>query len=65
VSAASSAAGSGVVLGIVLVFLLQQIGTIALSDLVRSLFYFAIAAVAGGVIFGLIAWAAGRGTRGS
>lgn len=62
-SAASSAAASGVVLGIVLVFLLQQFGFLELSGIVLSLLYFVIAAVVGGAIFGGAAKAAGRGTK--
>ena len=59
-SYASSAAGSGAVLGIVLVFLLQQFGLLALTGIVLSAVYFAIAAIAGGLIFGFAARAAGR-----
>lgn len=62
-SEASSAATSGVVLGIVLVFLLQQFGVISLTSLFTSILYFAIAAVIGGVVFGAAAVAAGRGAR--
>lgn len=62
-SEASSAATSGVVLGIVLVFLLQQFGVISLTSLFTSILYFAIAAVIGGVMFGAAAVAAGRGAR--
>ena len=59
-SATSQAAGSGAVLGIVLVFLLQQFGVLALSDLVLSLVFFVVAAVVGGVLCGLAARRAGR-----
>ena len=59
-SAASSAASSGAVLGIVLVFLLQQFGVLALSGIVTSILYFAIGAIVGGVLFGVGARAAGR-----
>lgn len=62
-SAASSAASSGAVLGIVLVFLLQQFGVLVLSAIVLSVLYFAIAAIVGGVIFGVAARAAGRRGR--
>ena len=62
-SAASSAAPSGVVLGIVLVFLLQQFGWLPLSSLLPSLIDFVIAAVVGGVIFGVAAKLAGLGTK--
>jgi len=63
VSAASSAAASGVVLGIVLVFLAQQFGWLPLTDLLTSIFYFAIAVIVGGVVFGVPAKIAGRGTK--
>jgi hypothetical protein len=60
VSAASSAASSGAVLGIVLVFLAQQFGYLALTGIVASVIYFAVAAIVGGVVFGVAARAAGR-----
>jgi hypothetical protein len=63
VSAPSSAAASGVVLGIVLVFLAQQFGWLALTGLFSSIFYFAIAVIVGGVAFGVPAKIAGRGTK--
>jgi hypothetical protein len=59
-SAASSAASSGAVLGIVLVFLLQQFGELSLSGILVSVLYFAVAAIVGGVIFGVAAKLAGR-----
>ncbi len=59
-SATSSATSSGVVLGIVLVFLAQQLGFLALSDLVTSILYFAVGAIVFGVIFGIAARLAGR-----
>jgi hypothetical protein len=59
-SAASRAASSGAVLGIVLVFLMQQFGLLALTGIVASVLYFAVAAILGGVVFGVAAWAAGR-----
>jgi ABC-type Fe3+ transport system permease subunit len=59
-SATSQAAGSGAVIGIALVFLLQQFGVLALSDLVTSVVLVVVAAVVGGVICGLGARRAGR-----
>ncbi len=59
-SYASSGAGSGAVLGIVLVFLLQQFGILALTGILWSAIYFAVAAIAGGLLFGFLARAAGR-----
>lgn len=59
-TAVSSAASSGAVLGIVIVFLLQQYGLLALNGLLESVLYFVIAAVVGGVAFGAAARAAGR-----
>jgi len=59
-SATSQATSSGVVFGIVLVFLLQQFGLLALSDLLMSVLYFAVAAIVGGVVCGLAARRAGR-----
>lgn len=56
----STAASSGAILGIVFVFLVQQFGLLALTDLATSIVYFAVGAIVGGVIFGLAAWAAGR-----
>ena len=55
-SATSSATSSGVVLGLVLVFLLQQFGVLALSDIVTSVLYLAVGAIVVGVLF----WAAAR-----
>ena len=62
-SAVSSAASSGVILGIVIVFLLQQFGYLALTALIPSLLYFIVAAILGGVIFGVAARAAARSAR--
>jgi hypothetical protein len=62
VSSASSAASSGAVLGIVLVFLAQQFGFLALTGIVYSILYFAVAAIVLGVVFGVAARLAGRGT---
>jgi ABC-type Fe3+-siderophore transport system permease subunit len=60
VSATSSGAGAGVVLGIVFVLLAQQFGYLALNDIVTSLVYLIVAGVIGGVIFALIGWALGK-----
>jgi len=60
VSASSNAAGSGAVLGIVLVFLAQQFGYLPLTGIVTSAIYFVVAAIVGGVVFWLAARAAGR-----
>ncbi|HYA10956.1 MAG TPA: hypothetical protein VEH10_04735 [Thermoplasmata archaeon] len=43
-----------------LVFLVQQFGLIALSSIVTSVIYFAVAAIVGGVIFGVPARSAAR-----
>ena len=59
-SAASHGAGCGVVLGIVLVVLFQQLGYVNLSDLVPTIEYIVIGAIAGGILGGLIGWALGR-----
>jgi NhaP-type Na+/H+ or K+/H+ antiporter len=63
VSAVSSAAGSGVVLGIVLVFLAQQFGYLSLSTLLDAIVYFALGVILGGVIFGAIAGTIARRAR--
>jgi hypothetical protein len=60
-SAASHGAGCGVVLGIVLPVLFQQIGYIDLSDLGPTLEYIVVGAVVGGILGALIGWALGRG----
>lgn len=59
-SATGSGAAAGVVLGIVLVLLAQQLGFLGLSDLVRAIEYLVIAAVIGGVLFAAFGWAMGR-----
>lgn len=59
-SATSSGAGAGVVLGIVFVLLAQQFGYLALNAIVMSLEYLIIGAVIGGVLFALIGWALGK-----
>jgi NhaP-type Na+/H+ or K+/H+ antiporter len=59
-SAVTTAAGSGVVLGIVIVFLLQQFGRIAFNGFLLSLLLLVAAGIVGGVIFGVAAWATAR-----
>ena len=59
-SAASHGAGCGVVLGIVLVVLFQQLGYVNLSDIVPTIEYLVIGAVVGGILGALIGWALGR-----
>jgi len=59
-SAASHGAGCGVVLGIVIVILLQQVSYLDLSGLVSSIEYLLVGAVIGGVLGGLIGWVLGR-----
>jgi len=59
-SAASHGAGCGVVLGIVLVILFQQLGYLDLSDLVPTLEYLIIGGVVGGIVGALIGWVLGR-----
>ena len=53
-------ATSGAVLGIVTVLLLQQLGLLALPDLVTTLVAFLIAIVAGAVLFALVGSAVER-----
>ena len=59
-SAASYAAESGAVAGIVFVLLAQQLGYLALEDLLTGIVYLVIAGVVGGVLFGLLGWWLGR-----
>jgi hypothetical protein len=59
-SATGSGAAAGVVLGLVLVLLAQQLGFLGLSDLVHAVEYLVIGAVVGGILFGVIGWALGR-----
>lgn len=59
-SAASSGAGCGVVLGIVFVLLAQQFAYLNLSVLVPAVEDIVIAGVIGGILGGLIGWALGR-----
>jgi hypothetical protein len=60
VSATGSGAAAGVVLGLVLVLLAQQLGFLGLSDLVRAIEYLVVAAVIGGILFAMFGWAMGR-----
>jgi hypothetical protein len=59
-SAASSAAESGAVVGIAFILLAQQFGYLALADLLTGIEYLIIGAVVGGVLFGLLGWYLGR-----
>jgi NhaP-type Na+/H+ or K+/H+ antiporter len=59
-SAASRAAGSGVVLGIIAVLLAQQFGYIELSNIGPTVLYLVVGAIVGGVVFGLLGWILGR-----
>jgi len=58
-SATTHGAGCGVVLGIVIVILLQQVGYTDLSDLVPSLEVLFLGAIIGGVIGALLGWVLG------
>jgi hypothetical protein len=60
VSATSSGAGCGVVLGIVFVLLGQQFGLLALSALLPAIEYIIIGAIIGGVVGALIGWGLGK-----
>ena len=62
-SAASRAAASGVVLGVVVVVLGQQFGYLDFTLLVPALEQIIIGAVIGGVIFGIIGLFIGRRIR--
>ncbi|HEV2450144.1 MAG TPA: hypothetical protein VGU43_07050 [Thermoplasmata archaeon] len=53
-SATSSGALSGVIFGLALVFLLQQLGLLSLSALEGGILYVVLVAVAFGVLFGII-----------
>lgn len=59
-SATSHGAGSGIILGLVLVLLAQQFSYLSLSDLYPSLEALILGAVVGGILGGLIGWALGR-----
>jgi hypothetical protein len=59
-SATGGGAASGVVLGIVLVLLAQQLGYIGLSDLDSAIEYIVIAGVVLGILGALIGWGLGR-----
>ncbi len=59
-SATSSGAACGVVLGIVFVLLAQQFGYLNLSGLVPAIEYLVIGAVIGGVFGALIGWGLGK-----
>jgi hypothetical protein len=62
--AGSSAAGSGLVVGLCLVFLGQQFGFFDLSGLVTGIIYLVVFAVVFAVIFGLLGmWLGARYVR--
>ncbi len=62
--AGSSAAGSGLVVGLCLVFLGQQFGFLDLSTLVTGLIYLVAFAVVFAIVFGLLgAWLGARYKR--
>jgi hypothetical protein len=63
VSATGAGAAAGVVLGLVLVLLAQQLGFLGLSDLVPAIEYLVVGAVVGGILFALFGWAMGRRYR--
>ena len=52
-SGATSAAGSGAVLGAVVVFLLQQFGYLSLSSLTWGILYLVVGLLVGGILGGL------------
>jgi positive regulator of sigma E activity len=63
-SAGGSAAGSGLVVGLCLVFLGQQFGFFDLSNLVTGVIYLVVFAVVFAVIFGLVGvWLGARYMR--
>jgi hypothetical protein len=63
VSATTSGAGCGIVLGVVVVLLAQQFGFLTLSALVPALEYLIIGAVVAGILGALYGLQAGRKYR--
>ena len=59
-SLAETTAASGAVLGGVVVLLAQQLGLLALSELVPTVIWFVVGALVGGVVFGVVGWAVER-----
>ncbi|MGB6501395.1 MAG: hypothetical protein WBG19_08365 [Thermoplasmata archaeon] len=59
-SGASSAAGSGCVLGAAAIFLIQQLGWISLSGLETGAIYLIVGLILGGIFGGLAGWALTR-----
>ena len=59
-SAATAGAGCGVVLGIVLMLLAQQLSFVFLGDLVTGILYIVLSAVVLGVIGAIVGYALGR-----
>jgi hypothetical protein len=63
VSAATHGAACGVVIGVAMILLLQQLSLLDLSALVPSLIDLLVGALLGAVVFGLMGWAIGRRAR--
>lgn len=59
-SATSSGALSGVIFGLALVFLLQQLGLLSLSALESGILYVILVAIAFGVLFGIVGTVLGK-----
>ena len=59
-SATGSGAAAGVVLGVCIVLLAQQLGLLGLSALLTAILYIVVAGVIGGVLFAAVGWALGR-----
>ncbi|HEV2167045.1 MAG TPA: hypothetical protein VGS23_08770 [Thermoplasmata archaeon] len=59
-SATTRGLGCGVVLGLALVLLGQQLGLFGLSDLVPALEYLVVGALVLGVVGALVGWRLGR-----
>jgi uncharacterized membrane protein len=53
---AETTAGSGAVLGLVVVILLQQLGLLPLSQLLPAVILFLVAIAVGAVLFGAVGW---------
>ncbi len=59
-SAGTSGAGCGLILGLVGVLLAQQFGLLSLSTLIPAIEYLVIGVVVGLVLGGLVGWGLGR-----
>jgi uncharacterized membrane protein len=53
---AETTAGSGAVLGLVVVILLQQLGLLPLSQLLPAVILVLVAVAVGAVLFGAVGW---------